>query len=765
MEDFDCMWNFRAVHNEITYRSLERFKPENTLHTLYKNTVLDSPGYSQAGSFFPDWGYNCLGYNQQSEDAHWPTFIKTAVNYVREVYPKSEFHNDPHVKGLISFIISTMSHGMADVKWHSLGGLSDYFIIAMANSDFHGDMQEAHIAADTGAEFTLRHSNPLSYLNKTWKIPVDDIVEIYKRLYTNSSTPVPLKQHVQYCMAAAFAASKVDVEFGQWMFGYYGAKSPFLVEELYDYYKGGIHDMASSVSECYPQMIDAFENGIAHNHPDILCANYFNTLKSDRQPKCLHQLIKDKKERINAKIQEEYDPNTGVLTLTMPAEDDDYEEDQHAEMPIVVQPSDHQIQFQIPLQYPIFPSRCASLEEGITLTIPSWSSGVGHQTVLGNFSGVQHHFDIAISAPYYEKAGAVFVLNSTIQRSLSKNQQDLTKVTQTVLQGAEGKFGWAMTSVDFNQDGMDDLAVACPTETGGRVYIYFGQMGLGLSKEPSVQIELPFQGTVLAAVDIDQDGHRDLVIGCPLCPAKGQLQAGIVYVYNSRPTPASLLVRPDIIIENPSLNPTSYDHFGEYILLLDDLVIISAPGFSVKEKQRAGKIYAFDIHTLNVKWTMTGAKEFQQFGRVMVTNNKDILAISSPSEETNVRFKKYWQAGTVRIYDLKKMRSSYPTSRNMEYGMIKILKGQTNAGHLGQSLSMTDNNELWIGEPMSEKENGRAYKWLYNKGDQLECLQNNKGLARFGSQIGRLGNEATCITSQRYGQDTRYPGAVHFIPN
>lgn len=289
----------------------------------------------------------------------------------------------------------------------------------------------------------------------------------------------------------------------------------------------GIHDLSSSVSECYPQMIDAFENGVAHSHPDILCANYFNTLKSDRQPKCLHQLIKDKRERINAKIQEEYDPNTGVLTLTMPAEDDDYEEDQDAEMPVVVQPSDHQIPFQIPQQHPIFPSRCASLEEGITLTIPSWSSGVGHQTVLGNFSGVQHHFDIAISAPYYEKAGAVFVLNSTIQRSLSKNQQDLTKVTQTVLQGAEGKFGWAMTSVDFNQDGMDDLAVACPTETGGRVYIYFGQMGLGLSKEPSVQIELPFQGTVLAAVDIDQDGHRDLVIGCPLCPAKGQLQVSV----------------------------------------------------------------------------------------------------------------------------------------------------------------------------------------------------------------------------------------------
>jgi hypothetical protein len=128
---------------------------------------------------------------------------------------------------------------MADVKWHSLGGLAEYFIIAMAKSDFNGNVDNAHLAADAGAEFTLRHSSPLSYLNETWQVPINDIIEIYKRLYVNSNTRIPLASHIQYCMTTAFAASKIDVQFGQFMFGYYGSKSPFLTEELFDYYKGG----------------------------------------------------------------------------------------------------------------------------------------------------------------------------------------------------------------------------------------------------------------------------------------------------------------------------------------------------------------------------------------------------------------------------------------------------------------------------------------------------------------------------------------------
>lgn len=139
-----------------------------------------------------------------------------------------------------------MAHDVADVRWHSLQGLTGYFIDAMARMDFHGEYSKAHTVADTGAEFTLQHLTPrlASYINATtWHVPVRDLVNIYAKLYTDfmpSSTPrVPLESHLMYCMTTAFAASRIDYQFGQHLFGYYGHKSPFLVEDLVDYYKGG----------------------------------------------------------------------------------------------------------------------------------------------------------------------------------------------------------------------------------------------------------------------------------------------------------------------------------------------------------------------------------------------------------------------------------------------------------------------------------------------------------------------------------------------
>lgn len=86
----DKLIYFSAVHNEVTYRSLENFVPKSPLHQTYKNDLLESASYTQAGSFFPDWylvnslfinknniliccynrGYQCLGNNQQSEDGN-----------------------------------------------------------------------------------------------------------------------------------------------------------------------------------------------------------------------------------------------------------------------------------------------------------------------------------------------------------------------------------------------------------------------------------------------------------------------------------------------------------------------------------------------------------------------------------------------------------------------------------------------------------------------------------------------------------------------
>ncbi|KAG2189656.1 hypothetical protein INT46_004795, partial [Mucor plumbeus] len=812
-----------AVHNEVTYRSLENFVPKSPLHQTYKNDLLESASYTQAGSFFPDWGYQCLGNNQQSEDAHWPTFIKTAVNYIRETYPASQFHTNTHVKGLISFIFAIMSHGMADVKWHSLSGLQDYFIVAMAKSDFHGNTEESHIAADAGAEFTLRHSSKLSYLNETWKVPVDDIVEIYKRLYAPTGQRIPLASHIQYCMATAFAASKIDVEFGQFMFGYYGSKSPFLTEELYDYYRGGIEDMSGSVADCYPELVNAFENGAHHDNPDTLCANYFfsgttaaaaagTTTTTSKRATCLNHNIQspyraNKKPDFN-KIYQNYDPITGVLTLTVNKTNRMHDTHHDNMLPLVtttVSPtfkkSKHAI-IQYPFGSPGFDSnsgknvgkaklksssnsinkqQCLSLHEEelmskITLTIPMSSSRVGHQIVSGHFGSNNDNdqMDIAISAPFHYKnelqTGAVFIISSDLSSTVALNADtDIRNVSHTVLHGDvhHGRFGWSMAVLDLNKDGIDDLAIATPFND--RVDVYFGQAHMGLSKSSCIQIQLQSQGligTVLVGIDVDQDGFKDLVIGCPLCSVGNQPQAGKVSVYLNT---ENGLKQPHFEIENPNIN--SYDHFGESILVIQNTLLISAPGYSMDQKQRVGRVYAFDAFTYKLKWVVTGTKEFQQYGKILATNEKqDTLAVSSPSEETKSKLQTFWQGGTVRLYNwlLMQQQIDYVNQNvpnlDMEHGLMSLIEGRTNAGHLGQSISMGKGDIIWIGEPMSEQENGRAYRWSYKELNEIKCIRNTHVLlARFGSQIGSLGPDAICITSQRYGQNARYSGAVNIL--
>lgn len=500
-----------------------------------------------------------------------------------------------------------MSHGMADVKWHSLSGLSDYFIVAMANSDFHGDTKDSHLAADAGAEFTLRHSNKLSYLNETWQVPVKDIIEIYTRLYASEEeesakkTRIPLASHIQYCMTAAFAASKIDVEFGQFMFGYYGSKSPFLTEELYDYYKGGkdmvyglifieevvlrcrfyeitgIEDMSATVSDCYAELIDAFEQGLRHTYPDTLCASYFYTSLGDRRRRnqCLKHPIKTQS-RIPSTIYKDYNSNTGILTLT--TKQQKQKELRHDDtLPpvvdiIVSQTSSHynnahrqqpQLQRILKndritklLQTTRSKGRCISLGEkedeisSITLTIPMSSARVGHQITTGDFNG-NGEIDMAISAPFHyhdtmqEQTGAVFLLNQTLPSSSQETTSDIRDVSKLILQGdvPHGRFGWSMTSIDINQDGIDDLAISTLTNNNnngasGKIEIYCGRANLGLDDVPRIKIrfqEPELLASVLAAIDMNQDGFKDLVIGCPLCSVGNQPQVRLfrkkLYIY------------------------------------------------------------------------------------------------------------------------------------------------------------------------------------------------------------------------------------------
>ncbi|KAI9490285.1 hypothetical protein BDB00DRAFT_560866 [Zychaea mexicana] len=811
-----------SIHTEVTYRSLALFEPVTEVQSAYKSIMERSDGYVQAGSFFPDWGYQCMGYNEEAEDAHWAPFIRTAIDYVKETYPAPRTSGDPHVEGLVSFIFAIMSHDVADVRWHSLQGLKDYFIEAMAHMDFGGDYSKAHTAADTGAEFTLQHSTRLNYINATWHVPVRDIVNIYARLYkndANGSRRIPHQDHLIYCMTTAFAASRIDLEFGRFLFGYYGSKSPFLIEELVDHYKGGLQDMSASIAECHPDIIEALERN--NSDHKTLCGSYFDedtTNNHDKKPiRGVHHTPNGRSsddagiQRIinNELIKKLFDDKHGTLSLSFTptmtsASIDKIEQEQERDtLPIVLDINNNKyhgvsaksydnrsprgnrqqsllFNYQQSIPSSIHEFRrdkpvCVNLHQGengnknqrrgrrdtedmssITLSLPESSAAIGHATTIGDLDGDGER-ELIISAPYHGQqqqqqelmSGAVFVLNGT-NTLLNTHQtssliDDIRNASRDVLMGTHrrGRFGWSMATVDLNGDGIDDLAVAAPfaNDNQGHVDIFYGRKHLGIASSPDVRIEVPNTegfGFVVAGLDIDADGHKDLVVGCPYCAVAGKQQAGAVYIFLSSTTSKNNKTytgRPDISIYNTA--PEPYEHFGSALEFSSTakILLVGAPGCNNNDnkkkknvEERAGRVYAFRVYSENslwvsLVWTMAGTHRFQHFGSVITLDRTQrLLAVSSPSEETKKGIVRKWQAGTVRVYDWTRLHYEGGTTVGMNHHLVHQMNGQDSAGHLGHSLAFFDDG-LWVGEPMANGERGRVHRWVF-KDNSVTCMIN-----------------------------------------
>lgn len=76
-------------------------------------------------------------------------------------------------------------------------------------------------------------------------------------------------------------------------------------------------------------------------------------------------------------------------------------------------------------------------------------------------------------------------------------------------------------------------------------------------------------------------------------------------------------------------------------------------------------------------------------------------------QETQKGLKKHWQAGVVRQYDWKLLSNCNKGSstRSIHCGLVKELRGQQTAGHLGKAMAFFDNSQqdygLWVGEPLA----------------------------------------------------------------
>ncbi len=163
------------------------------------------------------------------------------------------------------------------------------------------------------------------------------------------------------------------------------------------------------------------------------------------------------------------------------------------------------------------------------------SDQFGTVVCVGNFNGDPFD-DVAVGVPYEDvgsitNAGQVHVFYGSASALRTSNDQLWNQDTSGIYGGCEfeDRFGWAVSSGDYNGDGYDDLAISAIDEdyvglNDGVVHVIYGsssglssagnqlwsQDGAGVLGTASDYDEF---GHALCSADFNRDGRDDLAIG------------------------------------------------------------------------------------------------------------------------------------------------------------------------------------------------------------------------------------------------------------
>ncbi|KAI1315675.1 Glycosylphosphatidylinositol specific phospholipase D1 [Mortierella claussenii] len=524
-----------------------------------------------AGSFFPDWGYNCIGlkWNDAAEEAHWPPFVEAALQHLFEAYPQPW---DEHPQSIAAFLFGIVAHSLSDLSWHSLQGLQEGFIRAQAAASFSENYTISHALADDGGDFILSHMRKLNHLSSDWKVPVKDMMEVYKK---RNFTVV--ESELVQCLVKGYAGAQAKARLDPPLFEQYATQSPFLQEQVELYPMGGLYDMTGWTLQCWDGLAryltkDPSTNLTSPQEPFHLCDELMDD--KTRRPTTLtpkqailqkrlyghvqrrvrsgnvhqHQLKRrevisqpglEDLEKAGLTVHTVTDPATGMTTFTI--------QKLGSKSSTLTTTSSEDV---------TPPAICRPFNEhgadgkSRTLHLPLAYASLGHALAAGDFDadGVQ---ELVVSAPHYTRnilvpsQGSVFILSSKFLSNVtsSSSASDIRALASRTLSGdpsdPQSRFGYSLAVVDLNQDGIDDLAIGAPGSGAkdinydGSVYVYFGRRGQGLSQKPDLHIGynrattganvipdglnvLTGIGYTLLGADLTGSGYQDLVIGMPM---------------------------------------------------------------------------------------------------------------------------------------------------------------------------------------------------------------------------------------------------------
>ncbi|XP_039072651.1 phosphatidylinositol-glycan-specific phospholipase D isoform X4 [Hyaena hyaena] len=624
--------------------------------------LLEHQDAYQAGAVFPDAFYPSIcergQFHDVSESTHWTPFLNASIHYIRENYPLPWAED---TEKLVAFLLGVTSHMVADVSWHSLG-IPQGFLRTMAAVDFHGSYSEAHPAGDFGGDVLSQFQFNFNYLARHWYVPVEDLLEIYKKLYGRE---VITKSAIVDCTYLQFLEMYGEMLAVSKLYPTYSRKSPFLVEQFQEYFLGGLDDMAYWSTNIYRLTSFMLENGTSSS----------KVQKSDFHRNLTVSLTKEVEKNINY-------TKRGVFFRV-----DSWTSDS---LTFMYQALERNIRTMFTGNSQQSLKHVSSPLASYFLSVPYARLGWAMASADLNQDG---HGDLVVGAPGYSRpghiqVGRVYLLYGN-DLGLPPVDLDLDKEAHVVLEGFEpsGRFGSALAVLDFNKDGVPDLAVGAPSVGSerrtyrGAVYVYFGSNRGRMSSRPNVTISCQDTycnlGWTLLAADMDGDGAPDLVTGSPFAPAGGQ-QKGLVAAFHSHPDrshtgtldveAADWTVRgeEDFSWLGYSLHGLRAGHRA--LLLVGSPTWKNSSGLghlyrTQDEKQSLGRVYGYFPPNCRSQLTISGDKAMGKLGtslssgHVMVNGTRtQVLLVGAPThdEKSKMAFltMTLHQGGTTRMYEL-----------------------------------------------------------------------------------------------------------------
>uniref|UniRef100_A0A8C3TVN6 Phosphatidylinositol-glycan-specific phospholipase D n=1 Tax=Catharus ustulatus TaxID=91951 RepID=A0A8C3TVN6_CATUS len=639
-----------STHVEIAHRALEFFI-EHEGSVNYRQLLLNHQDAFQAGSIYPDAFYSPICKRGMFHEVSEDTHWSPFLKTSIE-YIRRNYPQpwNEATEKLVAFLFGIASHIVADVSWHSLG-IDQGFLKAMGEVIFgHWAMWSFFILSSSGGDVVSQFELDFSYLASSWYVPVKDLAAIYKEFYGKD---IITESTIAECT--------------------YMLKSPFLVEKFHEYFLGGVDDMAFWTNNIFELTSHMLENGTSSTNS-------------------YHRLLYFSK---NRQSKHEHPKNTTSLLIET---------------------------FEKNINY---------TERGVQFNIQPWATVIWklmlillspllYRALISADLNQDGYEDLVAGAPGYStmghvQIGRVYVVYGN-QSGLPPGDMDLDGKADQVLQGHQpsGRFGSALAVLDFNDDGVPDLAIGAPSVGSqfltykGAVYVYFGSEGRGLAPQPNITITCQYSycnfGWSLLAADVDGNGNADLVVGSPYAPGGGKQRGFVVAFYShfNRSDKGLLSVQDANWLMEGEEN---YAWFGFSLASCQlenmTLLLIGSPTWKTCSscnpllpdvRQSVGKVYGYNPPSTEPWFEITGEKEMGRMGLSLASgvlsvagNKRKVLVVGAPTADSSSRIlfmsSVLHQAGLAMVYDL---------SNSTKPSLLSTFSGDRRFSRFGGDIYLSD---------------------------------------------------------------------------